>query len=299
MAVPISEKVAVVEKVAVPKTVAVPVLAETVAVPVFRGHMRLHVLCLCALLAGAACAKARPALPSGPGTPFPDFQAAYDAAVSDCRAARTVVAELGLSGRAGDTRLRGRITAGFAEPSAIRLEGVVLGRPIFILVSKDEAATLLLVREDRIVRDAPPEAIVEALAGVALTPAELRAAVAGCALGAGTPANGRMFTGEWAAVDTDDGMTYLRRIDGRWRVGGASRGRLRIVYADFAAGLPGTIHVRSDSDAGTALADITLRVSQLEINTDIDAKAFEIQVPPNAVPLSIAELRRAGPLGDR
>jgi hypothetical protein len=42
-----------------------------------------------------------------------------------------------------------------------------------------------------------------------------------------------------------------------------------------------------------------LRVSQLEINTTIDSKAFEIEVPRDAVPLSIEELRRAGPLGDR
>lgn len=254
------------------------------------------------LLAASACAPPRtPALPSGAGTPFVGFEAAYDEAVQECRGARTLLAELGLSGRAGGTKLGGRITAGFAAPASVRLEGVAFGRAIFILVSKDGDATLLLVREDRIVRDAPPEAIVEALAGVALTPAELRAAVAGCGLGAGTPVNGRTYSNEWAAVDAAGGVTYLRRVEGRWRVAGAARGPLRIVYADFSGGLPSTLHVRSDSGAGQAetVADLTLRVSQLAINTDIDPKAFEIQVPPNAVPLSLDELRRAGPLGDR
>ena len=255
------------------------------------------------LLAAAACAPPRsPALPTGTGTPFTNFQAAYDEAVAECRLARRVVAELGLSGRAGDQRLGGRIVAGFAEPGAIRLEGVVLGRTVFILVARDAAGTLLLPREDRIVRDAAPEAIVEALAGVALTPAELRAAVAGCGLGAGTPANGRMFTDEWAAVDVGGELTYLRRVEGRWRVGGATRGPIRIVYADFTGGLPSTIHVRSESAAGgnaKPVADITLRVSQLEINTTIDPQAFEINVPPSALPLSLEELRRAGPLGER
>ena len=256
-----------------------------------------------ALLAAAGCAPPRsPSLPDGSGTPFPNFEPAYQEAVAECRSARTIVAELGLSGRAGNTRLRGAINAGFAEPSSIRLEGVAFGRAIFILVSHDAEATLLLPRDDRIVRGAPPEAIVEALAGVSLTPAELRAAVAGCGLGAGTPAGGRMFTDEWAAVDVAGELTYLRRVAGRWRVGGATRGPIRIVYADFAGGRASTIHVRSDSPAGRdakPVADVTLRVSQLEINTTIDPRAFEIQVPDSALPLSLEELRRAGPLGDR
>lgn len=256
------------------------------------------------LLAVGACGAPRtPALPSGAGTPFPDYQAAYDEAVRECRSTTSLIAELGLSGRAGGNRLRGRISAGFASPASIRLEGVAFGRPIFILVSQDGDATLLLMREDRIVRNAPPEAIVEALAGVALTPAELRAAVAGCGFGASTPANGRMLGKDWALVDTVGAVTYLRRVDGRWRVGGASRDEVRIVYADFAGGLASTIHLRSGSATagaeGSAIADIKLSVSQLEINAPLEGRAFEIHVPPDAVPLSIEELRRAGPLGDR
>ena len=268
---------------------------------VLRGASLLTPLIALTTLLVAGCAPPRsPSLPTGAGTPFPNFQSAYDEAVAECRGANRVVAELGLSGRAGDQKLGGRIVAGFAEPASLRLEGVVLGRTIFILVSKDDEATLLLPRDERVVRDAPPEAIVEALAGVSLTPAELRAAVAGCGLGAGTPSSGRMFTDEWAAVEVGSELTYLRRLDGRWRVGGATRGPLRIVYAGFVSGLPGTIHLRSDSPTGPnakPVADITLRVSQLEINTTIDPRAFEVSVPPSALPLSVEELRKAGPLG--
>ena len=39
--------------------------------------------------------------------------------------------------------------------------------------------------------------------------------------------------------------------------------------------------------------------SMREINTEIDPKAFEINVPPDAASLTLEELRRAGPLGDR
>ncbi len=242
----------------------------------------------------AGCAPARPALPSGSGSPFPEFAAAYDEAVAECRVARSVLAELGLSGRAGETKLRGRINAGISEPANIRLEGVgpIVGA-VFILAGRDGQATLLLVREDRVVRDASPEAIVEALTGVPLTPSQLLSAVVGCGLGVDAPSHGRTFNPEWAAVDSAGGVTYLRRIDGRWRVGAAVRGDVQVLYADFASGLPSTVHVRT----GT-VADITLRVSQLEINTPIDDKAFEVNVPPDAMPLTLEELRRAGPLGE-
>ena len=246
-----------------------------------------------AVLLLAACAPAPPVLPSGSGSPFAGFAAAYDEAVQECRSARSVLAELGLSGRAGETRLRGRINAGLSAPSNIRLEGVAFGRPIFILAGRDGRATLLMVRENQVVRDAPPEAIVEALTGVPLTPSELVAAVAGCGLGTGTSSNGRTFNEEWAAADVGGGVTYLRRVEGRWRVGAAVRDDVRVLYGDFTRGLPATVHVKTGS-----IADITLRVSQLEINTTIDDKAFEVDVPPDALPLTLEQLRRAGPLGE-
>lgn len=247
-----------------------------------------------ALILLAGCAPARPTLPSGSGSPFPDFAAAYDEAVAECRVARSVLAELGLSGRAGETKLRGRINAGMSEPANIRLEGVgPFGRAVFILAGSDGRATLLLVREHRVVRDAPPEAIVEALTGVPLTPSQLLSAVAGCGLGVDTPSAGRTFNDEWAAVDAAGGLTYLRRVEGRWRVGAAVRGDVQVLYADFASGLPSTVHVRTGE-----VADITLRVSQLEINTPIDPKAFEVNVPSDAIPLTLEELRRSGPLGE-
>ena len=256
--------------------------------------MRARVPLLCALLLAPACTPARPSLPSGDGQPFPAIDAAYAEAIESCRSARSIVAELGLSGRAGGTRLRGTINAGIAAPGDIRLEGVAFGRTLFILAGRNGEATLVLTREARVVRREPPAAIVEALTGVALTPAELVAAVAGCGLGAATPANGRSFGRDWAAADAGGGVTYLRRIDRRWRVAGAVRGQVQVLYGAFASGLPSTVHVKT----GT-VADIALRVSQLEINTAIDPKAFEVVVPDDALPLTLDELRRSGPLGDR
>jgi hypothetical protein len=205
-----------------------------------------------------------------------------------------VLAELALSGRAGRQKLRGRISAGIAVKGDIRLEAVAFGRTIFVLAGRSGRATLLLMREDRVVRDEPSAAIVEAITGVALTPADLVNVIAGCGLGTGTPSNGRTFNDQWAAVDASAGTTYLRRVEERWRVGGAVRGDLQVLYSDFSSGLPSVVQIRAGS-----VADITLRVSQLEINTTIEATAFDVNVPPDAVPLMLDELRRAGPLGDR
>ena len=64
------------------------------------------------VLASACGPPPRPALPTGAGAPFAGFAAAYEQATADCRSVSTITAELGLSGRAGGTKLRGRINAG-------------------------------------------------------------------------------------------------------------------------------------------------------------------------------------------
>jgi outer membrane lipoprotein-sorting protein len=228
------------------------------------------------LIFGAACASPRVTLPSGAGTPFPDFVSAYTQATAECRAVTTMSASLSLSGRAGSTKLSARIDAGLAEPARLRL---------------------VLTRDDRVLRGASSSAIIEALAGVALEPDELRALVAGCALGAGQPAAGRAFEKGWAAIDAGDSTLFLRQLEGQWRIGAARRGSLTIEYSNFAGGRPSTIRVHTTSAPGVAPADLTLRVTQVEVNTPLDNAVFDADVPPNAAPLTLDELRRAGPLG--
>lgn len=259
--------------------------------------VRLAVAVLLALGA-AACTPKRLALPSGPGASFPGFDSAYTQAAAECAGIQSLTAALGLSGRAGRTKLRGRIDAGFAAPSDIRLEGVApFGKPVFVLVSQGERATLVLPRDERVLRDAAPAAIVEALAGVPLGPAELRGIVAGCGLGAAVPSVGRSYDDGWAAVEGGDTTTYLRRLDGRWRIAASRRGAITVDYADFAGGRPQTVHVRTSPVPGQAAADLTLRISQLEINVPLERAVFAYAVPPGWAPLTLDELRRAGPLG--
>ncbi|MEO5896104.1 MAG: hypothetical protein ABIS06_10410 [Vicinamibacterales bacterium] len=259
--------------------------------------MRLRTLaaaCALAIAASACAPPSRPSLPHGAGTPFPGFESAYQQATLECAGVRTITMELALSGKAGDTKLRGRINAGFAAPDDMVLEGLApFGKPAFVLAARGADATLVLPRDQRVLRGAAPSAIVEALAGVVLTPAELRTAVAGCGLSvAATTRAGRSYGNDSVALDSEAGTVYLRRSEGRWRLSAVVRDGLTIQYADFTGGRPATVFVR------TAVADLALRLSQTEINVPLDPRVFDIDVPQNAVPLTIEELRRAGPLGD-
>jgi hypothetical protein len=252
----------------------------------------------CVLAFAAGCAPRRVDLPSGAGTPFPEAAAAYDAAVKECRGAKTLQATLGLSGRAGSTSIRGNVDAGFEAPSQVRLEGrYPFGRPAFILVSKGSDATLYLPRDNRVLPNASTEAIVEALLGLPLGGAEMRAAISGCGFGAvNNPGAGRSYGTGWAAVETGDSTTYLRQIAGQWRVAAASKTPMTVLYSDFSLGRAATIRVRSD---GPVKADLTARLSDVNINVPLGPEVFAVQVPAQADPLTIEELRRAGPLSGR
>jgi outer membrane lipoprotein-sorting protein len=258
----------------------------------------IRTLAVVALAAAAACAPKPPVLPSGTGTPFPEFEAAYAEATASCRDIRTFSAAMALSGRAGGTKLRGRIDAGFAAPDRARLEGVPpFGRPVFILVAGDGHGTLLLPRDQRVIRDAPPAQIVEALAGIPLGAADLRAAVTGCGLSVnGSAVRGRTYNDGWAAVDLDTGTAYLKHDTGAWRVAAATRESITLVYGGEQAGRPETVRLRA-TDGARTLADLTLRLSQVDVNVPLGDAVFRLEVPPDADPMTLDELRRAGPLG--
>jgi hypothetical protein len=263
---------------------------------------RAPIACCALTLLAISCGPPRINLPSGTGSPFPDAIAAYASAVRDCRAVQTLSASLSLSGRAGSTKLSARIDAGFAAPSRLRLEGYPRiafgGRPFFVLVANGSDATLVLTRDNRVLRGAAPSAIIEALTGVALTPDEMRSLMAGCGFGTGEPGDGRSFDRDWASVQTGSVTVFLRRLDSQWRIGGARRGSLQIEYSEFAGTRPTSVRLRTTSSAGVVPADLSIRMSQVEMNTTLENNVFTVEVPKDAAPLTLEELRRAGPLGE-
>lgn len=265
-----------------------------------RGIPRAHCCLLTTLycLLAVACAPKAPiALPTGAGTPYPAFTSAFDEATAACSGVKTIRASMGMSGRAGTTKLRGRIDAGFAAPDRARLEGLhpVFGRPVFVLVAEGGKGTLVLTRDDRVLRDAAPDQIVEALAGVPLGADALRTAISGCGFG-GAPGEGHEFSNGWIAAPAGEGMIYLRRVAARWEVVAATRGPVTLAYSGYAAGRPSTIRLRAEAN-GRTTADLTLQLSDVDINTTLDQRTFQIELPDRPIPLTLEELRRAGPLG--
>jgi hypothetical protein len=243
----------------------------------------------------AACGPpARPSLPSGDGTPFPEFAGAYEEAVQTCAAVHTITAELSLSGRAGTTKLRGKINAGLAAPSDIVLEGLApFGKPVFILTGRGGTATLFLPRDNRVLTGAEPSKIVEALAGVALNPAQLLSVLAGCGLEKIVPSTGRRYGGSWAAVESGPATVFLRQAEGRWHIAASTGTAVSVQYSDFQGGRYRTVFVK------TTVTDLAVRISDVDVTTPIDRRAFTLEVPKDAIPITLEELRRAGPLGDK
>lgn len=263
---------------------------------------RRPILVLLPLLAlASACGAKRFTPPAGPGAPFADAAAAFDDATSECRGVKTIQATLSLSGRAAGQKLRGRVDTGFAAPGGARLEGrAPFGRPVFILVAKDAgSATLVFPRDNRVLRDAPPAAIVEALTGIALGPDELRSAIAGCGFGGAAPTAGRSY-GDLVALDAAGTTHFVRRADNRWRLIASTRGPLTIEYRDFSARRPATVRMRatrSDATRASASTDMTVKLSDVDVNVTLDRAVFDVEIPAGADPMTLDELRRVGPLG--
>lgn len=251
-----------------------------------------------AIAGGSACAPKRFAVPSDTGLPVADAAGAWQAVAGPCLGVQTLTAELALSGRAAGTRLRGRVQAGFSAGS-LRLEGVApFGQPVFILAAVPGRATLLLPRDERVVRAADAAEILEALVGVRLQADALRAVLAGCAM-TSAPA-GATAHGDITRFAFDDGAVFVERRGTVSRIVAAQTQSFLIEYPDAFAPTtwPARVRISQDRPGGQGV-DLTMAVSQIETNTTLPAEAFTVDVPASTMPMTLAQLRSSGPLGER
>jgi hypothetical protein len=265
-------------------------------------------LALILALAAVSCGAPLMKLPSGPGGPAADAAAVVAQATSACRAVNTFTAEVAVAGSVEHRRLRGRISAGFAAPAAVRLEALApFGQPVFVLVADATDASVLLPRDRRVLEHGRPDAVLEAIAGVPRGAAELRLTLTGCAPDEIRLPTARALGDDWRMVDAGQDTVYLRREQASrtWRLVAAARnlehgGRRWIAeYRDFQNGLPRSIRIVSaDSPAGPRY-DLRLSLSQLEVNVALGPDVFRLQQAETATPISLEELRRAGPLGEK
>ena len=111
-----------------------------------------------------------------------------------------------------------------------RLEAVApFGSPLFILVADGQRGTLLLLRDRRVLADAPPDDILNALLGVRLAPDDLRAMLSGCVKASADAASARAYGDDWIAIEPDGTITAF---SGKVEVGTGVRTALSQIVAE-------------------------------------------------------------------
>jgi hypothetical protein len=134
--------------------------------------------------------------------------------------------------------------------------------------------------------------VIEHLTGLPLSADDLLSSLSAC-VGAGEATDGRQWSGDWRAVSAPGGRTvFLHQVSGAWTVAGVDSGGWRADYSQVLNGFPRQVRLRSAD--GTV--DLTARVQQLEVNTTLDAAAFEVAIPPGTAPMTLEELRSVAPL---
>jgi hypothetical protein len=258
-------------------------------------------IALAAAIATSSCAAPLLKLPSGSGVPSADAAAVVAQALATCQGVRTLTAEAAVSGEVGGRRMRARLVVGVAEPSSAYIEAPApFGSPIFLFAARGEDATLFLPRDRRVLEHGRPADVLGAVAGVPLAPADLRAALTGCATRA-DPGAARRLDDRWRVIPGADELFFHRDRDADpWRLVAVVHHdpapEWRAEYRDFLNNLPRTIRLISSV---AHRFDLRLALSQVEVNVPLEAETFRVQVPDGTAPITLQELRDLGPLAER
>jgi len=251
-------------------------------------------------IATTSCGPRLMKLPSGPGTTAPDIGAAQAQATEACRRVDSLSAEIAAKGSVSGQRLRGHLIGGFT-PTATRLEAPApFGAPFFIFVARNEDATLLWPREARVVEHGRPAELLEAVAGVPLTPSELLRTLAGCHVPdrLGSPL---AFGDLWRSAAGGAGATmYLHResASAPWRIVSVSfpasgpQPSWRADYDQFVNGLPTVVRLVSSPPSRF---NLELGLSQVETNIELKPEVFRVEIPSGTERVTLDEIKRARP----
>jgi hypothetical protein len=244
-----------------------------------------------------ACGPAVFVPPAGPGEPAPDAAAAWTEATAACRDVRTYSASLRLSGRSADQRLPGvgAIVALTAQGNVF-LQIVSGNRPLLTLAGTADKATYFLHDDHRVVTARAGE-IVETIVGVPIDPEQLLAILAGCGVRQFDVQRAARF-GKRVAVTTGDGQAFLEQRAAVWETVAALVGKLTVQYTRKNSKFPTSLRLDAVPPGGPPSWINISAIDQVDVNTDLAPAVFAAPAAAaSATPMTIDELRAAGPFG--
>lgn len=235
--------------------------------------------------------------PVGPGEPFPDATPAWTEATRACRGASTYAAALYVRGKVARESLNAKIIGLVTRADQISLSvPVMFGSPAFVLGGTADSATLWLPRNERVLT-ARADEILEALTGLRLGPRALLAVLDGCVAQADAITASARY-GPLGAITTADGRIFLEQRDGRWRITRGLTAGLTVEYSDIQGDWPRALRITTEA-GHTPAVSLSIAIDQIDVNLPHEAKDFAVKVAPNAAPMTLDELRAAGPLREK
>jgi hypothetical protein len=173
---------------------------------------------------------------------------------------------------------------------------VMFGSPAFVLGGSADSATLWLPRNERVLT-ARADEILEALTGLRLGPRALLAVLDGCVAQADAVTASARY-GPLGAITTDDGRMFLEQRDGRWRITRALTAGLIVEYSDIQGDWPRALRITTEA-GHTPAVSLSMTIDQIDVNLPREAKDFVVNVAGNAAPMTLDDLRAAGPLREK
>jgi hypothetical protein len=245
----------------------------------------------------SACAPHLFVPPVGPGEPFPEATQAWTDATRTCRGASTYQAEIHVRGKVERESLSATIHGLVTRADQISLRvPVIFGPPAFVLGGTADSATLWLPRDERVLT-ARADEILEALTGLRLGPRALLAVLDGCVAQAEAITASARY-GPLGAITTDDGRMFLEQRDGRWRITRGLAAGLIVEYSDLGPDWPRALRITTEA-GHTPAVSLSMTIDQMDVNLPHEAKDFAVNVPASAAPMTLADLRAAGPLREK
>ncbi len=220
-------------------------------------------------------------VPSGASVSVSEHRAIWNDLSRPCRSVQSTDLVITFRGFNGERSLRRtRARAAVKRPGLLRLEGMTpFGAPAFILIAKPDDAILLLPRERQVVQDASASDLLYFLSGLSLEPDDVHALLTGCVVQDGVSLSAQTYGDDWIAIDLSGGATvYSRRSSISPVISMGKVGDIIVEYSEHVRGLPRKLRIQTV--AATPPTDLTIELTQVNVNTVINPEAFEVSVPP-------------------